>query len=237
MFIFDKTTLLFKSSLIQTLHGFGTKQTGDGRDLNVIKALLKKEDARFKALVIPSQTHSTNVAVITSPVREVIYKPENTDAVITDQKGIVLTVLTADCVPIIYYDPNTGIIGISHGGWKGTQSNIPAKVVAQMEKEGCKRQNIRAVIGPSINDCCYEIYGDRLKMFEERFGNTVLTYKENAVYVSLLKSNFLLLKEAGLSMQHIDYKLSCTSCNSREFYSYRRDREIKGEMVSYVMLA
>jgi len=234
---FNNTTATYKSSLLGTVpHGFGTKQTGDGRDSELIKRLLKREEVNYKTIIVPFQTHSKKVAVITSSVGDLIYRPQNTDGVVTDQKGAVLTVVTADCVPIIYYDSKAEIIGISHGGWKGTLNNIPAKVVRDMERVGGKRHNIRAVIGPSINDCCYEIYGDRLKMFQERFGQTVLSRKENRMYVSLLKSNFLLLREAGLSQRHIDYKLSCTFCNSREFYSYHRDRKINGEMFSFITL-
>ncbi len=233
---FDKANYVYKSLLIQTPHGFGTKKTGDGRDIGVVKTVLKQEDIDYTSIIIPSQTHSNNVAVIASPVSEVIYKPENIDAVVTNQKGVVLTVVTADCVPIVYFDPVGNIIGISHGGWKGTLEKIGQRVIDNMIKMGSKQKDIVAAIGPAIDSCCYDIYGERLRLFQSAFGDTVLKKQKNAVYLDLKKANVLTLLNAGLSRNNIDVSDSCTSCDDTGFFSNKRDQGIMGETVSFIKL-
>ncbi|QQS43774.1 peptidoglycan editing factor PgeF [Candidatus Roizmanbacteria bacterium] len=236
MFLLDQSISVYKSSLLQTPHGFGTKKTGDGRDIDVIQTLLNNEDTDYSSIVIPSQTHSNNVSVITSPVSEVIYKPENIDAVVTNQQGIVLTVVTADCVPIVYFDPVGNIIGISHGGWKGTLEKIGQRVIDDMIKMGSKQKDIVAVIGPAIDSCCYDIYGERLRLFQSLFGDTVFKKQKSAVYLDLKKANVLTLLNAGLSRNNIDVSDLCTSCDDTEFFSNKRDQGIIGEMVSFIEL-
>ena len=236
MFLFDQIISAYKSSLLQIPHGFGTKQTGDGRDIDVIKAMLKNEEIKYRTIVIPSQTHSTNVTVIANAVQEHILKPENTDAVVTNQKGIVLTVVTADCVPIIYCDNQAGIIGISHGGWKGTLGKISQKVVDTMIELGSEKEHITAAIGPAIGSCCYSIYGERLNRFQSEFDERVFERRNNEVFLDLKKASMLTLSESGCKSENIDISELCTSCNNSEFYSYKREGGIVGEMLTFVAL-
>lgn len=234
---FDRVVTFYKSSLLSIPHGFGTKMSGDGRDTDTIRDVLTTENIMYSAIAIPQQTHSTNVALLEHASNDTnLISVQDTDGMVTTEKGVVLTVVTADCVPILYYDEVAKTVGISHGGWKGTLNNIPEHVIKAMEQIGSDRRNIKAVIGPAINDCCYELYGERLNLFEERFGQKVLTKQGNVVTVSLIRLNYMLLNEAGILSENINYMPSCTSCNVREFYSYHRDQEIKGEMISFIML-
>lgn len=233
---FNKKNSVYKSSLIQTLHGFGTKQSGDGRDVDVIKKILCNENSDYKSIIIPSQTHSTNVAAIVCPLREQICKLQNTDAVVTNQKGIVLTVVTADCVPIIYYDKKAGVIGISHGGWKGTLEKISLRVIEKMIGLGSEKENILIAIGPAIGSCCYRIYGERLIRFQNEFGDTVILQRNNDTYLNLNRINYLSLSENGIPKENIELSNLCTSCFDIEFFSYMRDSGINGEMISYILL-
>lgn len=236
MFLFDQNTSVYKSSLIQTPHGFGTKMTGDGRDLDVIKTVLKNEDIDYSTIVIPSQKHSTDVTAITDEVQDSILKPENTDGVVTNRKGIVLTVVTADCVPIIYYDPVAQVIGISHGGWKGTLEKISGNVIDKMIKRGSKKEHIVVAIGPSIGSCCYNIYGERLDAFRSQFDESILKRRNNEKFVDLQKANMATLLDLGIQDNQIETLDLCTSCQRKDFFSYKREGGIIGEMFTFAVL-
>lgn len=236
MFSYDNTATIYQSSHINIPHGFGTKLTGDGRSVSVIKNLLAKENLSYTSIVIPGQTHSTNVACITSSVgKELVHIP-NTDAVVTNQKGVVLTVVTADCVPIIYHDSRAGIIGISHGGWKGTLEKISLKVIEKMIQLGSRKEHIAIAIGPAIGSCCYGVYGERLFKLQTEFDERVFEQRKNKVFIDLKKANVLTVRRSGIPDGQMALSDLCTSCQSEEFFSYKRDGEIRGEMLSFVSL-
>lgn len=217
---------LFASSIT---HGFGTKLFGDGRKPYSFEPWIKKGHVVIK----PQQVHSTNITFVSEAISA---KPLQTDGLITNLKGIMLSVITADCVPIIFYDPKQQIIGISHQGWKGTLGKLPLKMIQNMQELGVSTQDIQVAIGPCINDCCYEVSTDLADQFVNKFGDSVVTSKEGKAYLNLLITNYDMLLSAGISSKQIDYGPFCTSCQKDLFWSYRRDKGIQGEMVSFVML-
>ena len=223
--------------MIETPHGFGTKLAGDGRDPKTIQQILKSADIYYCSIAVPGQVHSSTVAVIDdrNDSKQIMKIPQ-TDALISREKGIVLSVVTADCVPILYYDPKEEMIGISHGGWKGTLDRISEKVVERMVSMGSKRENILAAIGPSIGSCCYQVYGERLNLFRYAFGESVIKTRLGTEYLDLKQANVLPLLESGVAADHIDVATSCNSCNESEYFSYHRDKGIQGEMLSYINL-
>src|SRR5258707_534305 len=87
------------------------------------------------------------------------FKPRTQgDALITRKRGVALAISTADCVPLLFYDPVTQAIGVAHAGWRGTARGIAAATVAAMSEQlGARLTNIRAGVGPSIGPCCYEV--------------------------------------------------------------------------------
>ena len=79
------------------------------------------------------------------------------DGLITDERGVTLTIFTADCTPILFYDPIRQAVGAAHAGWRGTAAGIAARTVTAMVQEfGCHPDHIRAAIGPCIGPCCFE---------------------------------------------------------------------------------
>lgn len=232
MITFDSEKATYTSSHISIPHGFGTKQLGDGRKKEVIFDLKNKLQAQH--VISPKQAHTTNCKVITSTNRtaELSY----IDGVLTQEKNTVLTVITADCVPIIFEDPVQKIIGISHQGWKGTLGKLPAKMIENMEALGSKREDIRCAIGPCINECCYEVSRDLALEFGSVFGEDMFTRKDNTYFINLLKISYLQLRVSGILKKHISYFPFCTSCDEKKFWSYRRDNGLKGEMISFVLL-
>ncbi|MBP9691195.1 peptidoglycan editing factor PgeF [Candidatus Woesebacteria bacterium] len=221
------------STLLRKIpHGFGTKADGDGRNPETLHHILQEDGISYKRIIKPRQTHGTHVEIVS------VASSENpmADGLVTKSSEVVLTVLTADCVPIMYYDPKSSVIGISHGGWKGTLDKIPQKVIESMQSLGSKVQNIRVSIGPSIGSCCYEIYGERKTLFLERFSSAVFAEKSDNTYLDLQDANRESLLETGILPQNIELITTCTSCSDASFFSFHRDKCIRGEMTSFISL-
>ena len=104
-------------------------------------------------LVVCKQTHSTNVATLTERPRGVT----EADAVVANRNDLLLGILTADCSPVLLADPDAGIVGAAHAGWKGAAGGIVRHTVRAMVALGATPQNIRAAIGPTISGANYEV--------------------------------------------------------------------------------
>jgi YfiH family protein len=116
------------------------------------------------SLVTLHQVHSPDTIAVTAPFAD--DSRPHADALVTDRPGLLLGILTADCVPILLADPNAGVIGAAHAGWKGAISGIVDSVVAGMERLGAGRADIVAAIGPCIARASYEVD----EAFVRRFG-------------------------------------------------------------------
>ena len=108
------------------------------------------------------QVHSPDVLHITSAFDG---NPPPGDAMVTDRPGLVLRIFTADCAPVLFADPEAGVIGAAHAGWRGALAGVIGNTVAAMEVLGARRAAIRAVIGPTIAQQSYEVDAG----FHERF--------------------------------------------------------------------
>jgi YfiH family protein len=179
------------------------------------------------------------------------------DAVITRRCGVTLAMSSADCVPVMLYDPVREAIGLAHAGWRGTARGIVGTVVdAMREQFGCRPEHLYAGIGPSIGPCCYEVsesvrglfHGDL--QFDEmptdpRYRNLV---RESAVFsvrelksraslrLDLWQTNRNQLLMAGLLPDHIEMPGICTSCERERFYSYRAEHGTTGRFPSLLAL-
>jgi len=153
------------------------------------------------------------------------------DAVITLQKNLPIAIRTADCVPVFLYDPTRPAIGLAHAGWKGTYQEIAYKTVQRMTQEfGCQPKNIQAVLGPSIQSCCYQV-GEEFKQYFPQ----EMTQREGKLYVDVAQNNYRQLLKAGLSEANIVRSGECTCCGSK-YYSFRRDAQRAGRMISLMLL-
>lgn len=232
-----KQSTYFSSTLFPTdryLSGFGTKVLGDGRDSEVIKSFLDQQGKSNLTIVVPKQTHSTNVAVFEKADSKSVVDIPNCDAIVTRETDVLLTCITADCVPMIFADDEAGVIGISHQGWKGTLGRLPAKVIETMLEQGATRENIKVAMGPAINDCCYEIFGERLDLFQQEFDNKIFRISVDKYFLNLYKANYQTLQKAGIVEINIDFHPFCTSCDARSFYSYHRQKPLQGEILSFI---
>jgi polyphenol oxidase len=109
-----------------------------------------------EALVTVHQTHSADVLTLAAPLAEDMPKPK-ADAIVTATPGLALAILTADCQPVLFADPDAGVIGAAHAGWRGALSGVLENTLDAMEALGAERENIMAVIGPCISQPAYEV--------------------------------------------------------------------------------
>ena len=152
--------------------------------------------------------------------------PAEGDALITNEPGVALFVSTADCTPILFYDPVTGAVGAAHAGWRGTAAQIGAKtVIAMCDAFGCEPQNIRAAIGPNIGPCHFQTDADVPEAMEDSFGPEAQDYiarRGDKFYLDLKGLNALALRRAGV--EYIEISSECTVCQSHRFWSHRATR-------------
>lgn len=191
-------------------------------------------------LVLTKQTHTDVVRVVTdSDCGTGLLKPEfpDCDGLVTATPGVALVIFTADCTPILLYDPVTGAVGAVHAGWRGTASAIGAKAVAAMCAHfGCKPENIRAAIGPNIGQCCFETDADVPEAMYEVIGHSAEGYIRKAgekYYVNLKGVNAEILRQAGV--QDVEISTECTACNPEKYWSHRCVGSLRGSQGAIIV--
>jgi YfiH family protein len=190
-------------------HGFGTRESVPPPDLTTVK-----------------QIHSAHVLDACGRRGEQIGEG---DAIVSAEAGIAIGIRTADCVPILFADPETRVVACAHAGWRGTAANIAAVTVARMKALGADPKNIVAAIGPSIGPCCYEVSPETAAHFDRWRTTTAGGQKP---HLDLPSINERQLIEEGL---HRIWKSGdCTYCRSDRYFSFRREKEQAGRMLSFV---
>lgn len=201
-------------------------------------ALSCKWDA--ERFIFPRQTHSDRVAIVTS--ENAATTIANTDSLITNEPGLFVCVQTADCVPVLLFDPKLKVVAAVHAGWRGTVSKIAMKTIQQMtEKFGCQPTDIIAGIGPSIHLHAYEVGPEVVEVVESNFSNASSLLKpslnQGKAYFDLWEANQTVLIESGIPEENIEVMGLCSFEHSDLFYSARRDGADTGRMVSGIRLA
>ncbi len=147
------------------------------------------------------------------------------DALITNRPGILLSIRTADCLPILMADPVKRAIAAVHAGWRGTVQRIVPKTVRTMEEQfGSRPEDLVVVVGPGIGSCCFEVGPE----VAAQFG---LSGRAKIDLVETIRRQ--LGRNDGATSQFVATGL-CTACHADLFHSYRRDREAAGRMISVI---
>jgi YfiH family protein len=184
--------------------------------------------------IFPRQTHSDHVAIVTSATQADTVA--DTDALITNQPGLFICVQTADCVPILLFDPQKKVVAAVHAGWRGTVNKIAWATVSKMtEAFGCDPAHILAGIGPSIHIHAYEVGPEVVKAVKDNFTHTGALLKpslnEGKAYFDLWEANKTILTGAGLEEENIEVMGLCSFEHNELFYSARREGMDSGRMV------
>ena len=193
----------------------------------------------MKNLVLTQQTHSDIVRSVTKAdargINNRLY-PE-CDALITNDPGTALCIFTADCTPVLLYDPVTGAVGAAHAGWRGTVAKIAAKTLSCMvDSFGCRPENIRAAIGPNIAQCCFETDKDVPEAILAAYGDAAQKYIRRAgdkYYVNLKEVNALSLRDVGVT--HMEISEMCTYCSHDLFWSHRFTKWERGSQGAFIL--
>jgi hypothetical protein len=243
MIVFDQDLKIFYSTLINDIgffSGFSTRALGDARSIEPIFKFFADNNIGFKKIVVLEQIHSVNIEEFIIKDSENFTKLEETDGVVSRETGTILTARTGDCCPLIFVDKERKIIGVSHQGWRGTLKRMAQKMVNRMVGMGANSKSIKVAIGPTIGECCYDVSEDRYYEFLEEFeeySEKIFHYRGGKRHLNLTLLNHLLLKEIGIPSENIDHFPFCTKCDTKRFFSFRRDRkkEDYGEMFSFVL--
>jgi len=163
-----------------------------------------------------------------------------TDALVTNEPGILLSTYYADCVPLFFLDKFHKVVGLAHAGWKGTQKKIGIKTIETMSKFFHSRPEQCLVgIGPSIGPCCYRVDHTVISQFKQEFAYYHLFSQEvsqDQWVLDLWKANQEQLVRAGVPRENITMSNLCTACHHDVFYSSRKENGHTGRQASLIML-
>ena len=204
------------------------------------KRLADELDVSPESFIFPHQTHSANIKIVTSSNKRDT-DLSNTDGLITAEPNVFISVLTADCVPLIFYDPNKQVLGVVHSGWRGTVKGIAREMIKKLTVEfHSKPSDILVGIGPSIGPDTYEVGGEVIASVKATFGNEadlILKdeYKDKA-YLNLWKANRILLEHMRVPPENIEKAYICSYTDHEMFFSARRLGKDCGRFGAGIML-
>lgn len=192
---------------------------------------LKRLGVAGAPLVRLEQCHGGNVAKIDGNT-DLSKEIRGTDGAVTKTKGIALSVRTADCLPMLFYDSEHNAAGIAHAGWRSTKERIAKNVVEAM-KASYKSVPSRIIVGlgPALRQCCYEVSSEFLMHFPDS-----VVKMAHRHYFDLVGENAEQLIAAGVSSKNIFDCGICTACRNDEFYSFRKEKDKSGRILSVIML-
>lgn len=229
--------ILTSDALTPLRHGFFTRRGGassgvfqglncgpGSSDQSEIVAINRRRVAQAmqtepEHLITVHQVHSATVAHVTGPLAN---KPR-ADGIVTATPGLALSVLTADCQPVLFADMEAGVIGAAHAGWRGALDGVLEATVDAMEGLGANRADIRAVIGPTISQRAYEVGPEFLAEFLSGDPETARFFAQgngDRMLFDLPGFGLHRLRSAGVG--HAEWTRHCTYSDPERFFSYRR---------------
>ncbi len=234
--------ILTADALSDTRHGFFTRRGGassgvfaglncgaGSSDQTEVVAINRARVAaamavRPEALLGVHQVHSAEVVTITGPRIGTPANPQGkADAMVTDVPGLALSILTADCMPVLLMDPEARVIGAVHAGWRGALAGVLEATLDAMEALGADRGDTVAVIGPCISQRAYEVGPEFMQAFADEDPENEWFFangKGDRYLFDLPGFGLKRLRDAGIG--HAEWTRHCTYSQPELFYSYRR---------------
>lgn len=237
------------------VHGFLTRLGGvssppfralnfDGREGDSVENIARNKALLSKAFSIPAerlvtlnQVHASSVITVDEAYD---FKVKEADAAVTARPGIPVGILTADCLPVVLYDPVKRVIGAVHAGWKGASLGVCVNTVNEMrDRFGSEPSQMLAALGPYIGPCCYTVRKDVYESFKGSFGSIAESFfsrEGDVLRLDIGKAVVAQLKQTGLIFKNIDSIAPCTACNNALFFSYRKESGRTGRQLSFIMI-
>ncbi|MEO9651096.1 MAG: peptidoglycan editing factor PgeF [Roseobacter sp.] len=229
--------ILTADSLAPVRHGFFTRRGGassgvfaglncgfgstDQREIVAINRARVSEALGLTNddLVSVHQVHSNQALCVDSPLQI----STKADALVTATPGLALSVLSADCQPVLFSDGNAGVIGAAHAGWRGALDGILEATIDAMETLGANRGDINAVIGPCISQAAYEVgpeFFDSFIQEDTEYSRFFANGIDGRMQFDLPGFGLFKLRSAGIG--YAEWTGHCTYSDPERFYSYRR---------------
>lgn len=208
------------------------RDLGSARDTKIAHKI-------FEALSIPpskilglKQVHSDKIISINTEEDLKNYKAQTiheADGWLLSLSQTGVMILTADCVPLYLWSADGKYVSLTHCGWRGVVKELPQKAAELIKTKTTEK--LQAYIGPHIRECCFEVKEDVASQFPKE----AVLHRENKIFVNLDKAIILQLTAAGVDVKEIKTgcHCQCTSCNKKDFFSYRRDGT-KDALLSFV---
>jgi len=194
--------------------------------------------ARLETFARLVQVHGSEIRHVTQA--NVAERPE-ADGMVTREPEVGLAVLTADCVPVLLADSQAGVVAALHAGWRGTIAGIAERGVEAMLKLGASTSNIRAALGPSIGQCCFEVDLELAERFGREIPGSEAHTRSGRVGKAYLDLRGIVrnqLVRVGLDSGNVSSVGPCTRCASERYFSRRAaGGVITGLQMSFVGLA
>jgi YfiH family protein len=203
--------------------------------------------AEFEGYTLSAQVHGANVALV-APEQigagrlDLADAVPDADGLVILQPGAMVSVLSADCVPLIFYDPARHAGAVVHAGWRGTAAGIAGRTVRFLEEQcRCRPEDLLVGLGPSIGPCCYEVSEEVARRVLESAGPPACGGRGQAGslshhYADLPAANRQQLLAAGVRAEHIEDSGLCTSCHAEDFFSERKLGRPTGRFATFVVL-
>tara|TARA_B100000686_G_C16487356_1_gene810313 strand:- start:192 stop:884 length:693 start_codon:yes stop_codon:yes gene_type:complete len=192
--------------------------------LSNTKNFAKVSGFNFDNLIIPSQIHSDNIEIINEPGLV-----QNCDGVFSCNIRLICSIKVADCMPIYFVHKSYPIFGLVHVGWKGLSKKILSAVGSKLLNNNWQLSEFEILIGPSIQQCCFEVDENIIDKFEVDF---FIKNTNGKFSVSLQLSAKKELLQIGFNGKNIMIDNQCSCCNKQKFYSHRRDNKNTGRMIA-----
>lgn len=262
--------MFIKSRILRSVHAFSTRKGGISslehtKSLNLAFGRGDSDEIVLKNLEMFSDAVGIDPhSVISVPQihSDIIHKVGRADAgegyyqrvkiregdgYITNERGITLGIKAADCVPILFEAEKLGevvAVGAVHAGWRGSVAGIAAKCVSMLCGEyGVAPRDVRAVIGPCIHKCCYEVGEDLREAVKQQLGSDAADLfvspradVENKYFCDLVGLNRHLLLESGILSENLEVIDLCTCCHPELFFSHRFSKGNRGTMLNVICL-
>ncbi|KIN73680.1 peptidoglycan editing factor PgeF [Sulfitobacter guttiformis] len=249
------TLEILTSDALPVRHGFFTRRGGAssgvfaglncGQGSSDQAEIVAINRARVADAMGVSPTHLLGVHQIHSatalPVDAPFVDKPRADALVTSTPGLALSVLSADCQPVLFADAQAGVIGAAHAGWRGALDGVLHATVDAMEGLGAKRQNITAVIGPAISQRAYEVGPEFMESFMDEnpeYARYFINGSGDRMLFDLPGFGLNRLRAAGVG--HAEWTRHCTFSDAARFYSYRRTTHAKeadyGRLIAAITL-
>jgi polyphenol oxidase len=212
-------------------------------------------------LVTVHQFHS-NLAVRATAADALRERPRRADGLMTDQPGLLLAVMVADCIPVLVADRKRRVVAAFHAGWRGTVKRIVETGIGRMRLEfGSRPEDLVAAVGPGAGPCCYAVGEEVISEFESQFIYAPQLFHEvyssdpvrnkypmlfltqrapghsdigPQIHLDLIEANRRQLLDSGVRERAIQIVGGCTSCHPELFYSHRASRGHAGRMMAVI---